>query len=64
MQKVNELLNEMILLSIDGSQDALISCFKKGKKWEEHAAVLKKKQALLLWNLQLRDLIYFIIRRA
>ena len=42
MQKVNELLNEMILLSIDGSQDALISCFKKGKKWEEHAAVLKK----------------------
>ena len=55
MQKVNEVLNGMILLSIDGSQDALIFCFKKGKKWEEHAADLKKHQALR-WNLHLCDM--------
>ena len=38
---MNELINEMILVSIDGFQDALISCFTKGKKCEEDAAILK-----------------------
>ena len=36
-------------LSVDDSQDHLISCFKEGKKTEEGAAQLKN-QTLLLQN--------------